>query len=64
MSSLSHSWDVWKHRRPPLEIYGSEGSMLVPDPNFFGGEPQITARDGDWTPLDIVAPSVRRSQPA
>ena len=27
--------------------------MLVPDPNFFGGEPMITKRDGDWTPLDI-----------
>ena len=53
-SSLSHSWDVWKHRRLPLEIYGSEGSMLAPDPNFFGGEPQITRRDGDWTPLDIA----------
>jgi predicted dehydrogenase len=51
--ALSHSWDVWKHKRLPLEIYGSEGSMLVPDPNFFGGEPQITCRDGDWTPLDI-----------
>jgi predicted dehydrogenase len=52
--ALSHSWDVWKHKRLPLEIYGSEGSMLVPDPNFFGGEPQITRRDGDWTPLDIT----------
>jgi predicted dehydrogenase len=52
--SLSHSWDVWKHRRPPLEIYGSEGSMQVPDPNFFGGEPQITRRDGEWTPLDTA----------
>jgi predicted dehydrogenase len=53
--SLSHSWDVWKHKRLPLEIYGSEGSILVPDPNFFGGEPQITMRDGDWVPLDIGA---------
>ena len=53
--ALSHSWDVWKHKRAPLEVYGSEGSMLVPDPNFFGGEPQVTRRDGDWTPLDIGA---------
>jgi predicted dehydrogenase len=51
--ALNHSWDVRKHRRLPLEIYGSEGSMLVPDPNFFGGEPQVTRRDGDWTPLNI-----------
>ena len=53
--ALSHSWDVWKHSRLPLEIYGSEGSMLAPDPNFFGGEPKVTQRDGDWTPLDIGA---------
>jgi predicted dehydrogenase len=53
--SLSASWDVWKHRRLPFEIYGAEGSMLVPDPNFFGGGPQITARDSDWQPLDISA---------
>jgi predicted dehydrogenase len=53
--SLSHSWDVWKHSRLPLEIYGSEGSMLAPDPNFFGGEPKVTQRDGDWTLLNIGA---------
>jgi predicted dehydrogenase len=53
--ALSASWDVWKHRRLPFEIYGSEGSMLVPDPNFFGGEPQITKGDSDWQALDISA---------
>jgi predicted dehydrogenase len=53
--AISHSWDVWKHKRLPFEIYGSEGSLLVPDPNFFGGEPQIARRDGDWTPLDTTA---------
>jgi len=51
--TITTSWDVWKHRRMPFEIYGSEGSMLVPDPNFFGGEPMITERDGEWAPLDI-----------
>jgi len=51
--ALSQSWDVWKHRRLPIEIYGSEGSMLVPDPNFFGGEPSISERDGEWQTLDI-----------
>ena len=51
--TITTSWDVWKHRHVPFEIYGSEGSMLVPDPNFFGGEPMVTERDGDWIPLDI-----------
>jgi predicted dehydrogenase len=53
--ALSASWDVWKHRRLPFEIYGAEGSMLMPDPNFFGGEPLITERDSDWQALDISA---------
>jgi predicted dehydrogenase len=52
--SLSTSWDVWKHGRAPIEIYGTEGSMLVPDPNFFGGEPQLSRRDGAWEPIDIT----------
>ena len=53
--SLTASWDVWKHRRLPIEVYGTEGSLLVPDPNFFGGEPLITERDGDWQKLDHSA---------
>jgi predicted dehydrogenase len=53
--TITTSWDVWKHRHLPFEIYGSEGSMLLPDPNFFGGEPMVTERGGDWTPLDISA---------
>jgi predicted dehydrogenase len=53
--TITTSWDVWGHRRVPFEIYGSEGSMLVPDPNFFGGEPMLTKRDDDWKPIDISA---------
>jgi predicted dehydrogenase len=53
--TLSCSWDVWKHRRVPIEIYGSEGSLMVPDPNWFGGEPLVCARGDDWSPIDIAA---------
>ncbi len=28
----------------PLELYGTEGSLFVPDPNFFGGSNVIAAR--------------------
>jgi predicted dehydrogenase len=51
--TITTSWDVWKHQRAPFELYGTEGSMLVPDPNFFGGEPMVTTRDGDWMPIEI-----------
>ena len=42
------SWDVWKHGHPPIELYGTEGSLRVPDPNFFGGVVEYTERGGDW----------------
>jgi predicted dehydrogenase len=51
--TLSASWDVWKHRRLPFEIYGVDGSLLVPDPNFFGGAPQLSVRGAEWEELDI-----------
>ncbi|MEO3434661.1 Gfo/Idh/MocA family oxidoreductase [Inquilinus sp. CAU 1745] len=53
--SLSASWDVWTHGRNPIEIYGTEGSMLVPDPNFFGGTPRVSVRGGGWEDRDISA---------
>ncbi|WP_343315255.1 Gfo/Idh/MocA family oxidoreductase [Brucella sp. BE17] len=36
--TLSASWDVWAHRHAPMELYGTKGSLYVPDPNFFGGK--------------------------
>jgi predicted dehydrogenase len=44
--TLLASWDVWAHRHPLLELYGTEGSLYVPDPNFFGGEVLATTRGG------------------
>ena len=46
------SWDVWKHGHPPIELYGTDGSLRVPDPNFFGGTVEITERGADWQLLD------------
>ena len=31
------SFEVYRHTHAPIEIYGSEGSLSVPDPNTFGG---------------------------
>jgi predicted dehydrogenase len=46
------SWDVWKHSHPPIELYGTEGTMRVPDPNFFGGSVEISERGGDFVEHD------------
>jgi predicted dehydrogenase len=44
--ALSASWDVWAHRHPNMELYGTKGSIYVPDPNFFGGD-VLVARGRD-----------------
>jgi predicted dehydrogenase len=44
---LSVSWDVQAHKRVNMELYGTEGSLFVPDPNFFGGKIEMAGRDGN-----------------
>ncbi len=45
--SFGASWDVWKHRHANMELYGEEGSIFIPDPNFFGGAVEVTAKGAD-----------------
>lgn len=37
VGNIITSFDVWGGRLPFIEIYGSEGTLGVPDPNTFGG---------------------------
>ncbi len=47
--TLTMSFDVWKHTHSRIEIYGSEGSLQVPDPNTFGGPVKLfRPEDEDW----------------
>lgn len=40
--TIGASWDVASHGHHNIELYGTEGSVFVPDPNFFGGDISIT----------------------
>ena len=46
------SWDVWKHKHSTIELYGLEGSMIVPDPNFFSGDILLSKKDQDWQTIN------------
>ncbi|MGB1133417.1 MAG: Gfo/Idh/MocA family protein [bacterium] len=46
--TLGASWDIWQHGHRNMELYGTEGSLVVPDPNFFGGELLRSERDGEF----------------
>jgi len=41
MGTITTSFDVWGSAHGPIEIYGTEGSLLVPDPNSFGGNIRV-----------------------
>ncbi|HLP65890.1 MAG TPA: Gfo/Idh/MocA family oxidoreductase [Rhizobium sp.] len=50
--TLSASWDVWSHRHGNMELYGTDGSLFVPDPNFFGGTVEASGRNKEIKPLE------------
>jgi len=52
------SFDVPAHKHVPLELYGTEASLIVPDPNFFGGDVELRkrGRDETWTSVPVTQP--------
>ena len=53
---VTMSFDVAAHKHVPLEIYGTEGSLLVPDPNHFGGQIEMLKKGGEWANVDTDMP--------
>ncbi|WEG13888.1 Gfo/Idh/MocA family oxidoreductase [Pullulanibacillus sp. KACC 23026] len=54
VGTLVTSFDVWHHNMPWIEIYGSEGTLRVPDPNTFGGPVLLRRHDAaDWSELPL-----------
>jgi predicted dehydrogenase len=51
--TFSASWDVWAHKHSNMELYGTEGSLFLPDPNFFGGVLEVAGRDGRIGPVAL-----------
>ena len=54
IGTISTSFDVWGGRLPFIEIYGTEGSLAVPNPNTFGGPVEIKLRAGDWAQIPLT----------
>lgn len=53
---ISMSFDVAGHKHLPLEIYGTEGTLIVPDPNYFGGDVQLIKKGGEFGTMELTAP--------
>jgi len=55
VGTIITSFDVWAAQLPCIEIYGTQGSLQVPDPNTFGG-PVLVKRAGakEWSEMPLT----------
>jgi predicted dehydrogenase len=55
VGTILTSFDVWHAELPRIEIYGTEGTLSVPDPNSFGGPVRVRRADAkDWSPVPLT----------
>jgi predicted dehydrogenase len=63
--SLIMSFDVKKHNLPKIEIYGTEGTLIVPDPNIFGGTVKVfrpNQPEAPWGEVPFISPYFENSR--
>jgi predicted dehydrogenase len=63
LGTMVVTFDVWHASLPNLEVYGSTGSLRVPDPNTFGG-PVLIRRAGasEWSEVPLTHPYAENSR--
>ena len=56
IGTIVTSFDVWASEIPWMEIYGTEGTLSVPDPNTFSGPVRLQRGRGEWEEVPIDHP--------
>ncbi len=55
VGTMITSFDVWHAQLPRIEIYGTEGTLSVPDPNTFGGPIKLRRMGAEeWTQMPLA----------
>ncbi len=55
IGTIITSFDVWSANLPRIEIYGTTGSLSVPDPNTFGGPVRVRrAGASEWSEVPLT----------
>ena len=56
IATIIMSFDIWSHNLPRIEIYGTKGSLVVPDPNHFDGQVLLRRQqDQTWQPVKSIS---------
>ena len=57
VGTIITSFDVWSSTLPHIEIYGEEGTLVVPDPNRFDGVVRLRRKnDRNWREIPEEGP--------
>lgn len=63
LATLVTSFDVWASTAPRIEVYGSAGTLLCPDPNIFGGPVRVwRSATNTWEDAPLVAGRTEQSR--
>ncbi|MBD3178056.1 MAG: gfo/Idh/MocA family oxidoreductase [Armatimonadia bacterium] len=55
IGNIVMSFDTWAAEVPRIEIYGTDGTLSVPDPNSFGGPVRLFAPStGGWEEMPLT----------
>jgi len=54
IGTIITTFAVWRSSLPRIEVYGTEGSLSVPDPNSLGGPVQLArAGESEWAEVPL-----------
>ncbi len=55
VGTIITTFDVWAAELPRIEVYGTKGSISVPDPNIFDGVVKVMTPDTNgWQPVPLI----------
>jgi len=63
VGTLVTSFDVWSEDHSRIDLYGTEGTLSLPDPNTFGGPVRVWRSDENaWTEIPLSHPYSENSR--
>ena len=63
VGTLVTSFDVWSENQSRIDLYGTEGTLSLPDPNTFGGPVRVWRSDESaWTEIPLSHPYSENSR--
>jgi predicted dehydrogenase len=55
IATFMSTFDVWAAELPRIEVYGTLGTISVPDPNIFGGPVRVwLSETGEWKEVPLA----------